>query len=68
MTEDLGRKRRAGGRAGNKIRAGTAAIDQMPWRVPVNPDRPTEPLDADGVQAIHRGTMRRRARLASWRR
>jgi len=58
MTEEPDRRRRAGGRAGNKIRAGTAAIDQMPWRIPVNPDRPVEPLDADGVQAIHRGTMR----------
>jgi trimethylamine--corrinoid protein Co-methyltransferase len=58
MSEDQGRKRRAGGRAGNKARAGTAVIDQMPWRVPVNPDRPTEPLDADGVQRIHKGAMR----------
>jgi len=58
MNEDAGRKRRAGGRAGNKLRAGTAAIDQMPWRIPVNPDRPTEPLDMDGVMAIHRGAMR----------
>lgn len=60
MTDDTaGRKRvRAGGRAGNKTRAGSAAIDQMPWRIPVNPDRPIEPLDADGVQAIHKGTMR----------
>jgi trimethylamine--corrinoid protein Co-methyltransferase len=58
MTEEQGRKRRAGGRAGNKARAGSAVVDQMPWRIPVNPDRPTEPLDADGVEAIHRGTMR----------
>jgi trimethylamine--corrinoid protein Co-methyltransferase len=59
MSDDASPKRsRAGGRAGNKVRAGTAVIDQMPWRIPVNPDRPTEPLDADGVQAIHRGTMR----------
>ncbi len=58
MNEDAGRRRRAGGRAGNKSRAGTAAIDQMPWRIPVNPDRPTEPLDMDGVMAIHRGAMR----------
>ena len=58
MTDDANRKRRAGGRAGNKVRAGSLAIDQMPWRIPVNPDRPIEPLDADGVQAIHRGTMR----------
>ena len=57
MAEDLKRKR-AGGRAGNAIRAGTHAIDQMSWRIPVNHDRPTEPMDADGVQAIHKGAMR----------
>ncbi len=51
------RGRRSGGRAGNQSRAGHAAIDQMPWRVPVNPDRPTEPLDAEGVEALHRGAM-----------
>ncbi len=56
--EDQGRKRRAGGHSGNRSRAGAAAIAQMPWRIPVNPDRPTEPLDEDGVQAIHRGTMK----------
>ncbi len=49
--------RRAGGRSGGRARAGSAAIAQMPWRVPVNTDRPTEPLDADGVQAIHRGAL-----------
>ncbi|MEY4698540.1 MAG: hypothetical protein RIT14_2968, partial [Pseudomonadota bacterium] len=58
MMEEPGRKRRAGGRAGNKLRAGTAVIDQMPWRVPVNPDKPVEPLDAEGVQRIHRGAMK----------
>lgn len=58
MSDDQGRKRRAGGRAGMKARAGSAAIDQMPWRIPVNPDRPTEPLDAEGVQRIHKGAMR----------
>jgi trimethylamine--corrinoid protein Co-methyltransferase len=58
MTEEQGRKRRAGGRAGMKERAGTAAIDQMPWRQVQNSDRPTEPLDADGVAALHRGAMR----------
>ncbi len=52
------RRRRAGGRAGHKARAGTAAIDQMPWSIPVNTDRPIEPLDEDGVQAIHRGCLR----------
>ncbi len=52
------RRRRAGGRAAHAERAGHAAIDQMPWRQPINPDRPTEPLDEDGVQAIHKGAMR----------
>ncbi len=52
------RQGRSGGRAGNRQRGGQSAIDQMPWRVPVNNDRPTEPLDEDGVQAIHDGAMR----------
>lgn len=56
--EEQVRRRRAGGHSGNRTRAGSAAITQMPWRIPVNPDRPTEPLDADGVQAIHRGAMK----------
>ncbi|QYK41148.1 MAG: trimethylamine methyltransferase family protein [Paracoccaceae bacterium] len=58
MTDDMGRKRRAGGRAGNKTRAGTAVIDQMPWRIPVNPDAPVEPLSPEGVERIHQGAMR----------
>jgi trimethylamine---corrinoid protein Co-methyltransferase len=58
MTQEPARKKRAGGRAGMKVRAGTAAIDQMPWRIPVNPDRPVEPLDAEGVQRIHKTAMR----------
>ena len=58
MSDDALVRRRAGGRAGNKTRAGSAVIDQMPWRIPVNHDRPIEPLDADGVQAIHKGAMR----------
>ena len=51
-------RRRGGGRAGNAARRGHEAISQMPWRLPVNIDQPTEPLDADGVQAIHDGAMR----------
>ena len=58
MTEDAPRRKRAGGRAGMQTRAGTAVIDQMPWRIPVNPDRPIEPLDADGVQKVHKTAMR----------
>jgi len=30
----------------------------MPWRLPVNTDRPIEPLDAEGVEAIHQGALR----------
>ncbi|MDP2086355.1 MAG: trimethylamine methyltransferase family protein [Gemmobacter sp.] len=62
MSDDTAGKRRAGsrggGRAGNQRRSGGHAIDQMPWRLPINPDRPTEPLDETGVMAIHNGAMR----------
>jgi len=30
----------------------------MPWCLPINTDRPTEPLEGDGVQAIDVGAMR----------
>ena len=50
-------RRRGGGRAGNASRRGSDVINQMPWRIPVNTDRPTEPLDPDGVAAIHNGAM-----------
>jgi trimethylamine---corrinoid protein Co-methyltransferase len=58
MTDEPARRKRAGGRAGMKVRAGSAAIDQMPWRIPVNPDAPIEPLDADAVQRVHKTAMR----------
>nr|WP_323776627.1 trimethylamine methyltransferase family protein [Amylibacter sp.] len=48
---------RSGGRAGNTRRSSTHAIEQMPWRNIKNIDRPTEPLDGEGVQAIHKGAM-----------
>ncbi|MFT6075748.1 MAG: trimethylamine--corrinoid protein Co-methyltransferase [Yoonia sp.] len=51
-------RRRGGGRAGAATRRGTAAIEQMPWRLPINTDRPTEPLGPEGVQDIHDGAMR----------
>ncbi|MGB0902877.1 trimethylamine methyltransferase family protein [Halocynthiibacter sp.] len=54
---DPKRRKRSGGRSGNTRREG-AAIEQMPWRLPQNTDRPTEPLDADGVEAIHNTAMR----------
>lgn len=52
------RRRRAGGRRGHADRAGTAVIEQMPFRQPINIDRPTEPLDDEGVQAVHKGVLR----------
>ncbi|MCP4821004.1 MAG: methyltransferase, partial [Shimia sp.] len=59
MSGTDGRKRRGGGRAGNAARRVKAGIiDQMSWRLPVNMDRPTEPLTEEGVQAVHEGSMR----------
>lgn len=51
-------RRRSGGRAGLAGRRGGAAIEQMPWRLPINTDRPTEPLGEEGVAAIHDTAMR----------
>ncbi|WP_069300889.1 trimethylamine methyltransferase family protein [Neptunicoccus sediminis] len=48
---------RSGGRAGNTRRSSPHAIEQSPWRIVHNRDRPTEPLDAAGVTAIHDGAM-----------
>ena len=53
----MARRTRSGGRAGNARRDSPRAIEQMPWRIPVNIDRPTEPLSEAGVQAIHDGAM-----------
>lgn len=52
------KRRRGGGRAGAAARRGSAVIEQMPWRIPVNIDRPIEPLGPEGVEAIHDGAMR----------
>ena len=51
-------RKRHGGRAGNALRRGGDVISQMPWRIPVNLDAPTEPLTQDGVLAIHDTAMR----------
>ena len=58
MTDDPLRRKRSGGRSGNVRRSSPNVIEQMPWRVPVNTDRPTEPLSEEGVEAIHDGAMR----------
>ncbi len=50
--------RRSGGRSGNVRRGGSAAISQLAWSLPEYRDRPTEPLDEEGVQRIHDGAMR----------
>ena len=50
------RRRRNAGRAGQHGSGG--AIQQISWRIPVNTDRPTEPLDDAGIAAIHDGAMR----------
>ena len=55
---DAPRRRRAGGRAGNARLASRDVITQPEWRIPVNTDRPTEPLTPEGVEAIHDGAMR----------
>ncbi len=58
MSDTAPKRRRSGGRAANTAKRQTSDINQMPWRIPRNTDRPTEPLDGDGVQAIHDGAMR----------
>ncbi len=49
-------RRRSGGRAAN-TRRDQVGIQQMPWRIPRNLDRPTEPLSPEGVEAIHNAAM-----------
>ncbi len=56
MTER--KTRRAGGHARNPAARPSRAIVQTDWRLPVNTDRPTEPLGEQGVEAIHDTAMR----------
>lgn len=49
--------RRQGGRSGNRRRTATG-IRQIPWRIPLNSDAPTQALDEDAVHALHDGAMR----------
>ena len=58
MAETTTRRRRGGGRAGRQEARGGEVMRQPAWRLPLNPDRPTEPLDEEGVAAIHDGAMR----------
>jgi len=58
MANDAPRRTRSGGRKGNARRTTSLLPPQMPWSPPINRDRPTEPLDEAGVEAIHKGCMR----------
>jgi len=58
MGQGMNRRKRSGGRAGNAARRGATGLDQSPWRLPLNTDRPTEPLPPEGIAAIHDGAMR----------
>ena len=49
---------RSGGRAGNQRRAVKTVIEQMPFKQPINTDRAIEPLDEEGVNAIHEGVIK----------
>ncbi|MBF0277504.1 MAG: trimethylamine methyltransferase family protein [SAR324 cluster bacterium] len=49
--------RRGGGRK-NNTRGKGGVIHQLPWSLPVNSDKPTEPLSEEGIEAIHNGAMR----------
>ncbi|MGI9404754.1 MAG: trimethylamine methyltransferase family protein, partial [Hyphomicrobiaceae bacterium] len=51
------RRTRRGGRAQRGAERATPTIEQLPWGVPENLDAPVEPLDGDGVQAIHNAAM-----------
>ena len=50
------KRKRSGGRAGNQ-RNSKSTINQMPWRQVLNLDKPTEPLDEEGIQNIHDGVI-----------
>ena len=43
--------RRGGGRAGN-TRGKGAVIQQITWSIPVNLDKPTEPMPQEGVEVL----------------
>lgn len=51
------RKRRSGGRAGNERGRGPA-VHQLDWTIPLNTDRPTEPLRDESVEKVHNTAMR----------
>jgi len=56
--ENTGRRRTRRGGGHDANRRADAGISQLDWTLPVNPDKPTEPLDEEGVAAIHDAAMR----------
>jgi trimethylamine--corrinoid protein Co-methyltransferase len=48
--------RRQGGRSANR-RRNVTGLDQLAWDLPLIPDSPTEPLNEEGLNAIHDGAM-----------
>ena len=50
-------KKRSGGRSANKAKRYSEIIKQSSWRLPINEDRPIEPLTEEGVQVIHNGAL-----------
>jgi trimethylamine--corrinoid protein Co-methyltransferase len=57
-SEEEPRRRRSGGRAANLRRSAGSAIQQSPWIIPLNRDRPVEPLDQETVERLHDAAMR----------
>ena len=53
--EKRSRRRRRGGEATHKK---PFLADQLPWQAATYLDDPTQPIDPDGVEAIHDASMR----------
>ncbi|MEM7747947.1 MAG: trimethylamine methyltransferase family protein, partial [Pseudomonadota bacterium] len=61
MGQDTNRPRRSGRRRGASTSSSASVrpiIDQLAWCIPQNRDAPIEPLDEEGVAAIHNAAMR----------
>jgi trimethylamine--corrinoid protein Co-methyltransferase len=56
MDEEAAVERHDGAR--RRPRRGAPGLAQLPWRSLVNPFRPLEVLSADGIEAIHRASLR----------
>ncbi|MGI9480644.1 MAG: trimethylamine methyltransferase family protein [Hyphomicrobiaceae bacterium] len=51
-------RRRGGAHRKRAVRDQGRAIQQLPWRIPRHRDAPIEPIDAEGIHAIHNAAMR----------